>query len=106
MGALASEKADFFVISSDDPRDEDPAAIAAQIAAGARDAAKYSIELDRRAAMRRLFELAEPGDAVLLAGKGHEQRMVIRGQRLPWNDARVAGELLAEQGFSASQAVL
>jgi UDP-N-acetylmuramoyl-L-alanyl-D-glutamate--2,6-diaminopimelate ligase len=106
MGALAAEKADFFVISSDDPRDEDPAVIAAQIAAGARDSGKFGIELDRRAAMRRLFEQAEPGDAVLLAGKGHEQRMVVHGQNLAWNDARVARELLGEQGFRSSQAVL
>jgi UDP-N-acetylmuramoyl-L-alanyl-D-glutamate--2,6-diaminopimelate ligase len=106
MGALASEKADFFVISSDDPRDEDPATIAAQIAAGARSSENFSVELDRRAAMRLLFERAQPGDAVLLAGKGHEQRMVVRGQHLPWNDARVARELLGEQGFSLSQAVL
>lgn len=103
MGELASRQADYFVISSDDPGHEDASAIAAEIASGAR-AANFSIELDRRAAIRRVFELAQPGDAVLLAGKGHEQRMVVGDERRPWNDARVAREVLAELGF-ASHAV-
>jgi UDP-N-acetylmuramoyl-L-alanyl-D-glutamate--2,6-diaminopimelate ligase len=103
MGALAAHKSNFFAITMDDPGTEDPAAIAHEIAAGARSAggAHFSIELDRRAAIRLLFELAQPGDAVLLAGKGHEQRMVVGDQRRPWNDARVAAEVLAELGFGA-----
>jgi UDP-N-acetylmuramoyl-L-alanyl-D-glutamate--2,6-diaminopimelate ligase len=106
MGALAARKSDFFVITSDDPGHEDPAEIAAQIAAGARSAgsSNFTIELDRRAAIRTLLDRAEPGDVVLLAGKGHEQRMLVGDQRLPWNDSRVAAELLAELGF-ASQPV-
>jgi UDP-N-acetylmuramoyl-L-alanyl-D-glutamate--2,6-diaminopimelate ligase len=104
MGALAARHADFFVITQDDPGEEDTAAIAAQIAAGAhaagaREGRRFAVELDRRAAIRLLFERAEAGDAVLLAGKGHEQRMVVGDQRRPWNDARVAAEILAELGF-------
>jgi UDP-N-acetylmuramoyl-L-alanyl-D-glutamate--2,6-diaminopimelate ligase len=112
MGALAAAKADFFVISMDDPGDEDPAAIADQIAAGAQSAGArpgrdFLIELDRRRAIELLFERAAPGDAVLLAGKGHEQRMVVSdGRRLPWSDAGVARSLLEERGFPSSQAVL
>ncbi|MBV9547056.1 MAG: UDP-N-acetylmuramoyl-L-alanyl-D-glutamate--2,6-diaminopimelate ligase [Chloroflexi bacterium] len=102
MGELAARKADFFVISSDDPGDENPADIAAEIAAGAGNGAQFNIELDRRVAIAQLLDRAEPGDAVLLAGKGHEQRMVVKNQRVPWNDARVALELLAERGFAAS----
>jgi UDP-N-acetylmuramoyl-L-alanyl-D-glutamate--2,6-diaminopimelate ligase len=104
MGALASRAADYFVISMDDPGHEDPAAIAAEIARGAAPATNFEIELDRRAALRRVFELAEPGDAVLLAGKGHERRMVVGDERRPWNDALAAGEVLAEFGY-AGQAV-
>ncbi|MBV9135019.1 MAG: UDP-N-acetylmuramoyl-L-alanyl-D-glutamate--2,6-diaminopimelate ligase, partial [Chloroflexi bacterium] len=105
MGALASRKSDFFVISTDDPGYEEPAAIADQISAGAYAAGgNFTVELDRRAAIRLLFERARPGDAVLLAGKGHEQRMVVRDEKLPWNDARVAAEVLADLGF-ATQAV-
>jgi len=104
MGALAARKADFFVISTDDPGHEDAAAIAEQIAAGARSEGaragdRFSVELDRRTAIRTLFERAQPGDAVLLAGKGHEQRMVVGDERRGWNDARVAADVLEELGF-------
>jgi UDP-N-acetylmuramoyl-L-alanyl-D-glutamate--2,6-diaminopimelate ligase len=104
MGALAAREADFFAISQDDPGDEDMAAIADEIAqgarsAGAREGSRFVVELDRRAAIRLLFERAQPGDVVLLAGKGHEQRMVVGDQRRPWDDARVATEVLAELGF-------
>lgn len=104
MGALAARKADFFAITQDDPGDEDTAAIAEQIAdgarsTGAREGQAFAVELDRRAAIRLLFERARPGDAVLLAGKGHEQRMVVGDERRPWNDTRVAADVLAELGF-------
>ena len=101
MGQLAARKADFFVITMDDPGNEEAAAIADEIAAGASSAgaSHFAIELDRRAAIRLLFERARPGDAVLLAGKGHEQRMVVGNERQTWNDARVAEEVLAELGF-------
>jgi UDP-N-acetylmuramoyl-L-alanyl-D-glutamate--2,6-diaminopimelate ligase len=109
MGALAASRADFFAITLDDPYDEDPQQIAAQIASGATTRGAqadqdFVIELDRRAAIRLLFERAGPGDAVLLAGKGHEQRMVVGTERRPWNDASVADELLHELGHR-SQAV-
>jgi UDP-N-acetylmuramoyl-L-alanyl-D-glutamate--2,6-diaminopimelate ligase len=99
MGALAARKSDFFVISTDDPGFEDPAAIAAEIARGAGPSTHFEIELDRRAAIRTVLERAQPGDAVLLAGKGHEQRMVVGDARRPWNDARAAAEVLAELGY-------
>jgi UDP-N-acetylmuramoyl-L-alanyl-D-glutamate--2,6-diaminopimelate ligase len=102
MGALAARASDFFVITMDDPGHEDPGAIADQIAASARSAGgRFAIELDRRSAVRLLLQRAQPGDAVLLAGKGHEQRMVVGDEHRPWNDARAASELLAEMGFSA-----
>jgi UDP-N-acetylmuramoyl-L-alanyl-D-glutamate--2,6-diaminopimelate ligase len=98
MGRLAADKADFFVISMDDPGAEDPAAIAQQIAEGARDGS-FVIDLDRRSAVRRVLEEARPGDVVLLAGKGHENRMVVGDQRLPWNDTQVARAELASLGW-------
>jgi len=105
MGALAAARSDFFVITMDDPGHEDPAAIADEIARGARAvASNFVVELDRREAIRLLLERARPGDAVLLAGKGHEQRMVVGDERRPWNDARAAAEVLGELGF-ATQAV-
>ncbi len=105
MGELAARASDFFVITTDDPGYEDPSEIAGQIAAGARQVnQRFAIELDRRAAIRSLFERARPGDAVLLTGKGHEQRMVVRDHKLPWNDLCVAREVLGDLGY-ASQAV-
>jgi len=101
MGALAARKSEFFVITMDDPAHEDPGAIAQEIAAGASPLSEhFAVELDRRAAIRLLFERAMPGDAVLLAGKGHEHRMLVGDERLPWNDASTAAEVLAELGFT------
>ncbi len=99
MGALAARKSDFFVASMDDPGDEDPREIARQIADGARAAGavegeRFVVDLDRRSAIRTVLRRARPGDAVLLAGKGHETRMVVGGQRLSWNDATVTAEEL------------
>jgi UDP-N-acetylmuramoyl-L-alanyl-D-glutamate--2,6-diaminopimelate ligase len=100
MGALAAHKSDYFVVTTDDPGREDPAQIADQIAAGARAASgRFAIQLDRRKAIRSLLEQAAPGDVVLLAGKGHEQRMVVGEQRLAWSDARAATELLRDLGY-------
>jgi len=100
MGELAATKSDFVVITTDDPGREDPADIARQIAAGAeRAGGAFSIELDRRAAIRAVLERAQPGDTVLLSGKGHEQRMVVADSTLPWNDAEVAAAELERLGY-------
>jgi UDP-N-acetylmuramoyl-L-alanyl-D-glutamate--2,6-diaminopimelate ligase len=99
MGRIAAELSDFFVISQDDPLFEDPAEIASEAAAGARAAGavegrQFVVELDRRRAIALAIEAARPGDAVLLAGKGHEPRMLVGDQRLPWDDRAVAEEVL------------
>jgi UDP-N-acetylmuramoyl-L-alanyl-D-glutamate--2,6-diaminopimelate ligase len=107
MGRLAAAKTDFFVISMDDPGAEDPARIAEQIAEGARGAGAvperdFAIDLDRRSAIRCVLERARPGDVVLLAGKGHENRMVIGDERVAWNDSRVAQEELGRLGWGGT----
>jgi UDP-N-acetylmuramoyl-L-alanyl-D-glutamate--2,6-diaminopimelate ligase len=74
--------------------------IAEQIAQGARRAGgSFEIDLDRRSAIRRVLSMARAGDAVLLAGKGHENRMVVGDQKLAWNDAAVAAEELERLGY-------
>ena len=108
MGQAAAELSDFFVISMDDPLYEDPSEIAEQIAAGATGAGKslgrdFLIELDRAAAIRKLVARARPGDTILLAGKGHERRMLVRDERHPWNDGEEAHRALAEAGYGASR---
>jgi UDP-N-acetylmuramyl-tripeptide synthetase len=104
FGELAAKYADYFLISTDDPLHEDPADIARQVAtgavgAGAIEGREYGVELDRRTAIARLLERAGPGDVVLLAGKGHETRLLIGDRVIPWNDVDVASELLADLGY-------
>ena len=95
MGALASRLSDYFLITIDDPIHENPESIAKEIragavAAGATQGRDFDIQLDRRSAVRQLIEMARPGDVVLLAGKGHEQRMLVGNKKLPWDDAAEA----------------
>jgi UDP-N-acetylmuramoyl-L-alanyl-D-glutamate--2,6-diaminopimelate ligase len=89
MGRAAAEGADYFVITTDDPVAEDPAAIADDVAAGAagrRRGADFEIILDRREAIRHAIGLARPGDTVLLAGKGHERFMLLADGKHPWDE--------------------
>jgi UDP-N-acetylmuramoyl-L-alanyl-D-glutamate--2,6-diaminopimelate ligase len=92
MGRIASELADVAILTSDNPRSEDPAEIAAQVLAGM--SGDPEVELDRRAAIARAIELAEPGDVVVIAGKGHERGQEIAGHIVPFDDREVASEAL------------
>jgi UDP-N-acetylmuramoyl-L-alanyl-D-glutamate--2,6-diaminopimelate ligase len=89
MGAAAS-LADRIVLTSDNPRGEDPALIADAIAAGVADRSRVTIELDRRAAIRSAILDASPRDVVLVAGKGHEKEQLVAGRSLPFDDAAEA----------------
>ncbi len=91
MGRVAESLADQVLLTSDNPRREDPAAIAAAIAAGMRGAA---IELDRAAAIQRLVEEADAADVILIAGKGHESYQEIAGVRSPFSDVDQASAAL------------
>ncbi|HEU5348490.1 MAG TPA: UDP-N-acetylmuramoyl-L-alanyl-D-glutamate--2,6-diaminopimelate ligase [Ktedonobacterales bacterium] len=104
MGAVAARTADFAVITDEDPREEDAAAILAEIAAGARAAGaregeQYVCVVGRREGIVRALSAARAGDTVLLAGKGHEQSIVIGREKLPWDDRTVARDVLAELGY-------
>jgi UDP-N-acetylmuramoyl-L-alanyl-D-glutamate--2,6-diaminopimelate ligase len=96
MGKVAAELADFTLITSDNPRKEDPAKIAAQIEEGywsvRTDA--YAVELDRRRAIQQILAKAEPGDTVLLAGKGHETYQEFEDTVVPFDDRLHAQEAL------------
>lgn len=92
MGRIAAEAADLAIVTSDNPRSEDPDAIISEILAGmTRDAEVVS---DRRRAIERALELARPGDVVVIAGKGDEQGQEIAGEVLPFDDRAVAREAL------------
>ena len=100
MGRIAADLADVAIVTSDNPRSEDPDAIIAEVAAGAAVGA-LEIEPDRRLAIRRAIELAEPGDVVLVAGKGHEQGQEVAGTVHPFDDRDVAREALRRLGAAA-----
>jgi len=102
LGRLAAEKADFVVVTNEDPYDEDPANIINSVAAGAEMAGKqininlFKI-LDRREAIHKALELAKKGDLVLFTGKGAEQSICItNGQKLPWDEREVVREEIVE----------
>ncbi len=107
MGAAAAA-ADAVIVTSDNPRTEDPAAIAAAAVRGAVDAGRplaetpaagrTYVELDRRRAIRAAIAAARPGDTVLIAGKGHETYQQVGRDRLPFDDAEEARRALAERG--------
>ncbi len=93
MGGVVARLADVPVVTSDNPRTEDPAAIVDDILAGM-PAGQVQI-VDRRAAIARALELARPEDVVLLAGKGHETYQVVGTERRPFDEAEVVQRLLA-----------
>jgi UDP-N-acetylmuramoyl-L-alanyl-D-glutamate--2,6-diaminopimelate ligase len=95
MGRIAAERADVVIVTSDNPRSEDPEAIVAEVMAGAVGGAAVEAVVDRRAAIARGIGLAAAGDVVVIAGKGHEQGQEFEGGRkLPFDDVEVAREAL------------
>ena len=95
MGDLASRLADVVVVTDDNPRTEEPAAIRAAVLEGTRAGTALVLEQgDRRAAIAAALELARPGDIVVVAGKGHETGQEIDGVVHPFDDREVVRELL------------
>jgi UDP-N-acetylmuramoyl-L-alanyl-D-glutamate--2,6-diaminopimelate ligase len=102
MGQAAGEGSDFVVVTSDNPRSEDPSAIIAEIEPALKaTGTSFAVEPDRAAAIRRALDAARPEDIVLLAGKGHEQEQVLADRTIPFDDAEVARAALAALGFSS-----
>ena len=100
MGEIAGAKADVVILTSDNPRSESGAEIALQINAGVRASDSHKVlctELDRRVAIGKAFSIAQLGDVVVIAGKGHENTQTIGTETFPFNDAQVARELLGAQ---------
>jgi UDP-N-acetylmuramoyl-L-alanyl-D-glutamate--2,6-diaminopimelate ligase len=106
MGEIGAHLADVLLVTSDNPRSEDPEAIIAEIMAGARNASRppgappVAVEVDRRAAIERAVALAKRGDVLVVAGKGHEQGQELAGGvKVPFDDVTVAREALRARGF-------
>jgi UDP-N-acetylmuramoyl-L-alanyl-D-glutamate--2,6-diaminopimelate ligase len=103
MGRIGAELSDLAIVTSDNPRSEDPEAIIAQITAGIDDDHGVEVETDRRSAIGRALREARGGDTVLIAGKGHEQGQEFEeGRKIPFDDREVArDELRALRAGSA-----
>jgi UDP-N-acetylmuramoyl-L-alanyl-D-glutamate--2,6-diaminopimelate ligase len=97
MGRVAAELADEAIVTSDNPRTEDPAAIAAEIV----DGFDLNVELDRSAAIERAIGGARSGDVVVIAGKGHERGQAFGDRTLPFDDRDVARDALRRLGTPA-----
>ncbi len=100
MGMAAAELSDYVVLTSDNPRSEDPLAIMndASVGVGRFDTPNIS-EPDRERAIRKAIEIAEPGDVVILAGKGHETYQILKDGPIPFDDREVARRVLRGFGY-------
>src|SRR6202047_5665337 len=100
MGEAAGRGSDFVVLTSDNPRSEDPCAIMNDALVGLqKTSAKYTVETERKKAIALTIGEARPGDIVLLAGKGHEKVQVTREGSVPFDDLEVAHAALRAAGF-------
>ncbi len=99
MGRAAAERADFVWITSDNPRSEDPSAIAAPIieAVVGTKKGQHAVELDRGRAIARALAEALPGDTILIAGKGHEDYQIVGAEKRHFDDREEARSALARR---------
>ncbi|MDZ4859308.1 MAG: UDP-N-acetylmuramoyl-L-alanyl-D-glutamate--2,6-diaminopimelate ligase, partial [Candidatus Hydrogenedentes bacterium] len=102
MGRVAAELADFAIVTSDNPRSEDPERILLDIEVGLQHAGKrkyddYLMILDRKEAMQTAIGMAKPGDLVLIAGKGHEDYQLLGHTRIHFDDREIAREILVDR---------
>jgi UDP-N-acetylmuramoyl-L-alanyl-D-glutamate--2,6-diaminopimelate ligase len=96
MGSIAEEHCEHIILTNEDPYDEDPSKIIDDIAGGIKNKKPEKI-LDRREALARAFKLANPGDVVIITGKGTDPYiMEANNKKTPWDDATVAREELAK----------
>lgn len=103
MGRIATEMADLAIVTSDNPRSEDPLAIIADITAGA-VGERYEVEPDRATAIAWAIERAAPGDLVVICGKGHEDyQEFANGVRIHFDDREVAAQALAARGYRGEE---
>jgi len=100
MGGAAGRLSDVVVLSSDNPRGEDPLMIINDAIVGLqRTSAKVLVEPDRGRAVELALDQARPGGMVLLAGKGHEKTQVLKGRTIPFDDREVARLILRQRGY-------
>lgn len=95
MGEVAAARSDLIILTSDNPRTEDPKNILEQILKGVTKSKKQALViLDRKEAIERALSVAEPGDTLLIAGKGHEDYQIIGQEKRPFSDQQVVRDFL------------
>ncbi len=102
QGQIAAEYADILVITNEDPRLEDEQTIISHISAGARKSDRFCEILEipnRRNAIKKAFEIALPGDLVVMLGKGHEGSIIMAEGKIPWDEESVARQILEDMGY-------
>ncbi|MGB6459640.1 MAG: hypothetical protein WBG02_06700, partial [Candidatus Acidiferrum sp.] len=105
MGEVTGRLSDLTILSSDNPRHEDPLKIVSDIIVGLqKTAGKYLIEPDREKAIGVAMDEARAGDIVLLAGKGHENYQILEDRTLDFDDRDMARRALRERGYSKAHA--
>jgi UDP-N-acetylmuramoyl-L-alanyl-D-glutamate--2,6-diaminopimelate ligase len=104
MAKAAAESSDFVVLTSDNPRSEDPLAIMDDALAGMKQLpTPYTAEPDRAPAIRKAIQQAQPGDVVLLAGKGHETYQILKDRTIPFDDRKTALAVLESLGYGRAK---
>ena len=104
MGEVSGRLSDLTILSSDNPKMEDPLKIISDIVVGLqKTSGKYVIEANREKAIGQAMDEARPGDMILLAGKGHENYQIVGDQTLPFDDREVAQRALRERGYDSPQ---
>lgn len=97
MGEIVARLGDIPIITSDNPRSEEPSSILKEVEVGVKPVTdKYEMIVDRRDAIKRAIEIAEKGDSIIIAGKGHENYQILKDKTIHFDDAEVAAEILGE----------
>jgi UDP-N-acetylmuramoyl-L-alanyl-D-glutamate--2,6-diaminopimelate ligase len=104
MAVMAEKNADQVVVTSDNPRSENPLAIVSQVLLGLSHRDAVHVQVDRAAAIAHALRLAQPADVVLLAGKGHENFQEVEGMMIPFSDRAHAEAALAARQASKGAA--
>ncbi len=100
MAQVSEELSDLTIVTSDNPRSEDPEAICRQILQGFKKKGSYHVELDRRKAIEKAVELATPDDIILIAGKGHETYQIFAHKTIEFDDRKVAAQICHHKNLS------
>lgn len=98
LAEVCDKLADLSIITTDDPNFEDPMKIAKEVSSFYKDESNYKIEIDREEAIRDAYRHSVPGDIILIAGKGREKYMKVRGKKIPYSDFDVIEKLISEHG--------